>query len=41
MHIHIDHLIQKHQGRTFAVAVAAWLIVAGMCVVAANAWAML
>lgn len=40
MHIRIDHLIQKHESRAFAVAVAVWLMVAGMCVVAANAWAM-
>ena len=40
MHIRIDHLLQKHESRGFAVAVAAWLIVAGACVVAANTWAM-
>lgn len=40
MHIHIDRLIQKHESRTLAVAVAVWLMVAGLCVVAANAWAM-
>lgn len=40
MHIHIDRLIQKHESRGLAVAVVVWLMVAGLCVVAANAWAM-
>jgi hypothetical protein len=40
MHTRIDHLLQKHESRGFAVAVAAWLIVAGVCVVVANTWAM-
>lgn len=41
MHTKNDLLPRRmHEAHALAIAVAVWFIVAGACVVAANAWAM-